>query len=420
MTYSPTTWINNSTPALNAANLNKMETGIDEAHDAANITNTPFNNIEAVNVQDAIDELETEKENTVTAHHARHETGGGDVIADAIAAGNSGLMTGVDKTKIDGIEALADVTDTANVDSAGAVMESDYNAQTIMMAVFDDTPLPVGISVANVVGRTAIGNVESLTMAQLRADTMLDVEESADVTDAANVASTIHGVVAKVIPVDADEVGLIDSAAANVLKKLTWANIKATLKTYLDTLYAGLGANTNITSMTGLTTPLDETYGGTGLTTYAQGDTVYASGSNTLAKLTKGTATQVLTMNAGATAPEWAAAGGGGAGDELNLGSGSEVTINTSGQITVTKAYHTVDTYGDAATDDLTRILGGTVGDIVVLGPIDDTRTVVVKHGSYIRLNGGVDFSLDHRDDTISLITRNGTMWQEISRANNT
>ena len=37
MAYTPTTWVNNSTPALNAANLNKMETGIDEAHDCANI-----------------------------------------------------------------------------------------------------------------------------------------------------------------------------------------------------------------------------------------------------------------------------------------------------------------------------------------------------------------------------------------------
>lgn len=46
----------------------------------------------------------------------------------------------------------------------------------------------------------------------------------------------------KTTPVDADAIALMDSAASNATKKLTWANIKATLKTYFDTLYAGVGA----------------------------------------------------------------------------------------------------------------------------------------------------------------------------------
>jgi preprotein translocase subunit SecE len=41
-------------------------------------------------------------------------------------------------------------------------------------------------------------------------------------------------------PLDADEWGFYDVVDA-VLKKITWANIKATLKTYFDTLYAALG-----------------------------------------------------------------------------------------------------------------------------------------------------------------------------------
>ena len=44
----------------------------------------------------------------------------------------------------------------------------------------------------------------------------------------------------KATPVDADQLPLVDSATSNVLKKLTWANLKATLKTYFDTLYVNL------------------------------------------------------------------------------------------------------------------------------------------------------------------------------------
>lgn len=62
---------------------------------------------------------------------------------------------------------------------------------------------------------------------------------------AASVGAIAHGASGKTTPVDADTMPLIDSAASNVLKKVTWANIKATLKTYLDTLYGLLGsANT--------------------------------------------------------------------------------------------------------------------------------------------------------------------------------
>jgi hypothetical protein len=42
---------------------------------------------------------------------------------------------------------------------------------------------------------------------------------------------------AKTTPVDADHLSIRDSAASDVLKKVTRANVKATLKTYFDTLY---------------------------------------------------------------------------------------------------------------------------------------------------------------------------------------
>jgi hypothetical protein len=56
-----------------------------------------------------------------------------------------------------------------------------------------------------------------------------------------DIPSTIHAASSKTTPVDADETALVDSAASNGLKKLTWANVKATLKTYFDTLYYIVG-----------------------------------------------------------------------------------------------------------------------------------------------------------------------------------
>ena len=54
------------------------------------------------------------------------------------------------------------------------------------------------------------------------------------------IGSLINNATAKTTPVDADYIGLMDSAASNILKKLSWLNIKATLKTYFDTLYQPL------------------------------------------------------------------------------------------------------------------------------------------------------------------------------------
>jgi hypothetical protein len=59
----------------------------------------------------------------------------------------------------------------------------------------------------------------------------------------------ISGAADKATPIDSDSLGLSDSAAGGVLKKLTWANVKATLESYFDTLYpsgsgTSSGANT--------------------------------------------------------------------------------------------------------------------------------------------------------------------------------
>lgn len=71
-------------------------------------------------------------------------------------------------------------------------------------------------------------------------------------------------------------------------------------------------------------TAIGPTKGGTGLTSFAAGDIIYASGVNTLAKLSAGTNGHVLTLSSGV--PVWAAPGGG-ASAPLTLASGT-ITAN--------------------------------------------------------------------------------------------
>ena len=79
--------------------------------------------------------------------------------------------------------------------------------------------------------------------------------------------------------------------------------------------FSGAGTYTAGTGLTltgtqfSLTAPVTAALGGTGNTSYAVGDTLYASGATTLSKLTLGTQGQVLT--AGATGPVWAGISGG-------------------------------------------------------------------------------------------------------------
>ena len=80
----------------------------------------------------------------------------------------------------------------------------------------------------------------------------------------------------------------------------------------------------------------DGTDVGTTITT--QGDLLFRDGSG-LQRLAKGTAAQVLTMNSGATAPEWAAAGGG----IISSGSANDNTSRTTTSTSFTKASNTLD-----------------------------------------------------------------------------
>jgi len=70
--------------------------------------------------------------------------------------------------------------------------------------------------------------------------TILDATDAVTAVDgntgAIDLAAILFAKTAKTTPADDDTVAITDSAASNVHKKVTWANLKATLKTYFDSL----------------------------------------------------------------------------------------------------------------------------------------------------------------------------------------
>jgi len=79
-------------------------------------------------------------------------------------------------------------------------------------------------------------------------------------------------------------------------------------------------------------------------------------------------------------------------------GSPTELTIDVGGEITITGSEcFTVDTFADAASDDL-DIINCTAGQRFKLTPADTTRTVVLKDDD-LNIDIQADFSLNHLHD---------------------
>ena len=87
-------------------------------------------------------------------------------------------------------------------------------------------------------------------------------EDRTAIEAVANKENLIKDATAKTTPVNADTIPLSDSAASSATKKVTWANVKATLKTYFDTLYNKTTIANNLTT-TAAGSALDATQGKT-------------------------------------------------------------------------------------------------------------------------------------------------------------
>jgi len=100
------------------------------------------------------------------------------------------------------------------------------------------------------------------------------------------------------------------------------------------------------------------------------------------------------------------------------LGKGSNKTLDTSGEITVTEfeGFFALDTFASAASDDLVTINGSTDGQTITIRPFSTVRDIVIKNGTgNIRTKSDADVSLDKRYKTITLMFDESiTTWLEV------
>ena len=119
---------------------------------------------------------------------------------------------------------------------------------------------------------------------------------------------------AAAVSVANDSIAIIDASDSNGTRKESIADLATAMGgTGLTGSSGTLNVDASQTQITAVgtlatgtwsATPIAVNKGGTGLTSYAAGDVLYASGSTTLAKLAKGTDGQVLTLASGV--PSWA------------------------------------------------------------------------------------------------------------------
>jgi len=125
------------------------------------------------------------------------------------------------------------------------------------------------------------------------------------------------------------------------------------------------------------------------------GDTIYSSSGSTPARLGIGTAGQVLTVNSGATAPEWATPAGGSTFAGCSLNNTTTQNVTSPGYTAITWSTELFDTNGYHDTSSNTSRI-----------------TIPSGKGGYYQVNGSIRWDGNTSGSRLITIYKNGTLFQ--------
>ncbi len=170
--------------------------------------------------------------------------GSADNTSDADKPVSSAAQTALN-LKADSSALTAHTGNTSNPHGVTAAQVGADPTGTAASAVSAHEADATAVHAASAISNTPSGNIAATDVQA--AINELDAEKLGTAGDATNLTNTIApqttAATSKATPVDDDAMPLTDSAAANGLKKLTWANIKATLLTWLQgTVFPSPGA----------------------------------------------------------------------------------------------------------------------------------------------------------------------------------
>lgn len=238
-----------------------------------------------------------------TASRAIVTDADGKLTASAVTATELGYLDGVTSAIQTQINGKASDSDVANKANKGA--NSDITSLTGLTTPLSvaqggtgqDTLPELTASLAAFTGDSGAGGLKGLVPAPASGDAaaakFLKADGTWAATPSADIAAAVHAATGKTTPVDADEIGIVDSAASNVLKKLTWANLKTTLLAVFGT--NGIQARTSAGAFSARTIT-----GTANEISVADGDGVSANPTISLPTVAKPYGKQAIPVPAGA------------------------------------------------------------------------------------------------------------------------